>query len=269
MADLSDIENALVLLISDTLYPNGPSAPSVVSADCRVYRGWPLQAGLNGDLVTGICNITVFPSSRPGKLLAPLPIVYQSTAVLPALTVSVSGLTVQFSGTPALGHCAGLLVDRRTYVYRPVNGDSAGMVAAALADLVRADRTAHLSGATITVPGAQRLAARVVSDQMTSREVRRQEREVVVACWCSTPIQRDVVSKAIDAALARTAFLPMSDESSARIIYVDTSEFDQAQNALLYRRDLIYSMEYATIVSQNDPSMLFGDLRMGATETLA
>jgi hypothetical protein len=269
MADLSDVEDALVLLVSNTLYPEGLSAPSVVAADCRVYRGWPLQAGLNNDLAAGICSITVFPSSRPGKVLTPLPILYPSETVLPVFTASVSGSTARFSGTPANGHCAGLIVDRVGYVYRPANGDSAGMVAAALSDLVRADRAAHLSGTTVTVPGAQRLVARVVSDQVISREVRRQDREVIIACWCSTPTQRDMVARVIDTTLAQTRFLSMPDKSSARLMYVDTSEYDQAQSALLYRRDLVYLAEYATVVTANDPAMLFGDLKLGAAEALA
>jgi hypothetical protein len=54
------------------------------------------------------------------------------------------------------------------------------------------------------------------------------------------------------------AFLLVSDGSKARIIYRNTESYDQAQNALLYRRDLVYIVEYATITTFMQPSMLFG-----------
>ena len=269
MADLSEVEDALVLLTSTALYPDGLTNPSVVGADCRIYRGWPIQSGLNSDLAAGIVNVTVFPSPRPGRMLVPLPIVYKIGDPLPAFTASVAGETASFSGTPAPGHCAGILVDGRTYVYRPAKGDSAGMVAAALADLVRIDRIAQLSGATVIVPGANKLVARVVSDQSSAREIRRQERELVIACWCSTPTQRDVVAKTIDSSMSVVAFIPMPDASSSRLTYLDTTEYDQAQNANLYRRDLIYTAEFPTVIIKNDPAMLFGVLELGAASRIS
>jgi hypothetical protein len=44
------------------------------------------------------------------------------------------------------------------------------------------------------------------------------------------------------------------------MLYAGTTVFDQSQNARLYRRDLLYSVEYPTIISDTQPSMLFGDL---------
>ncbi len=34
--------------------------------------------------------------------------------------------------------------------------------------------------------------------------------------------------------------------------------FDQSQNARLYRRDLLYSVDYATTITASLPTMLFG-----------
>jgi hypothetical protein len=39
MADESDVEVALVNVISAALYPNGTSQASIPGPDCRIYRG--------------------------------------------------------------------------------------------------------------------------------------------------------------------------------------------------------------------------------------
>ncbi len=53
-------------------------------------------------------------------------------------------------------------------------------------------------------------------------------------------------------------FLLLPDATQARIIYHNTAGYDQSQNALLYRRDLIYTVEYPTVTTAQQPSMLFG-----------
>jgi hypothetical protein len=58
----------------------------------------------------------------------------------------------------------------------------------------------------------------------------------------------------------------MADNSSARLIFAGTTVFDQSQNAILYRRDLIYSVEYATTTADQQPSMLFGSLDLNSTD---
>jgi hypothetical protein len=66
------------------------------------------------------------------------------------------------------------------------------------------------------------------------------------------------VASAIDSAFDQLSFLMLSDSSNARIIYRNTASYDQAQNALLYRRDLVYTVEYPTTSVVQQPSMLFG-----------
>ncbi|MDR3536521.1 MAG: hypothetical protein P4L71_08475 [Acetobacteraceae bacterium] len=268
MADYADIENSLVTFIADALYPDGINAPSIVGTTCRIFRGWPLPAALNSDLSAGVVNVSVFPWKGSGRVLPPLPIVYRVNVALPALSAVVSDETVTFTGMPAVGQCAGLLIDGTSYVYRPQAGDSSALVAAAFAVLVNSDRIALLSGTTLTLPGASRVIGRVVADTVSLTEVRRQERETSITCWCATPDIRDTVAEAIDVALARVTFLPLVEGSSVRVRYCDSVQHDQSQNALLYRRDLIYTVEYPTVVRQTEPAMLFGDLKMGAVQTI-
>jgi hypothetical protein len=61
--------------------------------------------------------------------------------------------------------------------------------------------------------------------------------------------------------------LSLPDDSEGRLIYMNTNSYDQAQNALLYRRDLVYSVEYPTVTILQQPSMLFGASDTNGTVT--
>ena len=121
--------------------------------------------------------------------------------------------------------------------------------------------------ATITVPGAASVIARVACDHEATFESRRQEKDLRIACWCPAPTVRDAVRPLSTARSTRWDFCHYPTRPKARIVYRNTASYDQAQNALLYRRDLIYTVEYATITAIEQPSMLFGasDLNNNAT----
>jgi hypothetical protein len=110
--------------------------------------------------------------------------------------------------------------------------------------------------------------ARIASDSSFLREARRQSRDFVIACWCPTPALRDAVAGAIDAAMLDLRFFAIQDGTSARLIYITTMEYDQAQNSLLYRRDITFSVEYSTVVLENEPRMVFGDLSLGGADLI-
>ena len=90
-----------------------------------------------------------------------------------------------------------------------------------------------------------------------------------MTCWCPTPHTRDAAAGAIDLAMVPLTFLALADGSQGRVIYAGTTVFDQSQNALLYRRDLLYSVEYATVLTATQPAMLFGELGVNAAQVVA
>ena len=57
------------------------------------------------------------------------------------------------------------------------------------------------------------------------------------------------VAAAIDAAIDQVEFLPLPDTPRPVSSIKNTASYDQAQNALLYRRDLVYTVEYPTITT--------------------
>ena len=266
MADLADVETALVILISVALYPDGPAFPSTTGTDCRVYRGWPMPAALDADLKAGKVNVTVFPDAAPGQTLTHYSSEWRGLPATPTLSGIVIGNTVTFSGAATLGQVAGICFANSTFAYRTVDGDTPTSVSANLAALIRSQRIVRLVGPTLTIPGAANIIARVVADGPALREIRRQSHDIRLSLWCPTPALRDTASAIIDTALAGRIFIDLPDHSTGRLAYKNTAVFDQSQSAMLYRRDLIYSVEYATIASESLPAMLFGELALGAID---
>jgi hypothetical protein len=160
-------------------------------------------------------------------------------------------------------------VDGRSYAYRTVASDTPPSVAANIATLGRADGIVALSYGTIVFEGAGNVLARVVADASGLMEVRRQTQSFRVIFWCPSPPLRDTAAAAVDLSLATLRFITMPDGTAARLIFSGSTVFDQSQDAILYRRDLIYTVEYATAITALLPSMLFGDLDLNAANIIA
>ena len=260
MADLSDVENALVTEVIGALYPAGLTGESAVGVTCRVYRGWPSPATLNSDLTAGNVNVSVFPATAADELLAVYLDQPRSDSIPISLSATVTAQSIAFSGSVESDQIVGILIDGIPFSYRVINGDTTESIAANLGALIQIDRIVTLSGSSLIIPDAGTVIARVVTNATVSRTIRRQRREVHVSCWCPSPALRDAVCKTVDIALARSSFIDLADRTMMQVHYATTQLYDQSQNALLYRRDLCYNCQYVTLVNTNEPVMLFGDL---------
>ncbi len=258
MADISGVEQAVADAVTSILYPAGISQSSVVGALCRVYRGWPNSATLNADLGSGAVNVTVGADNASGRTTTRYLPSWNNAPAQPGATATTRGQAIAIGGDPATGDVVGAIIDGIPYAYRVEPGDSPDIVASNLEQLIQANRMASVHGADITVPGAVSITVRVVCDSAASFESRRQEKDLRIICWCSTPPLRDAVAAAIDTGFDQVDFLLLPDASQARIMYHNTAGYDQSQNALLYRRDLIYTVEYPSVTIAKQPSMLFG-----------
>jgi hypothetical protein len=260
MADLADIEQAIVNLVTTVIYPAGTTQASIIGSQCRIYRGWPVAANLNSDLSAGVINVTVSPDEEPGRTTTryfPRP---QIISYTPGTTIIAQSNTLTVGGTPTTGDLAGALINGAPYIYPIQANDTIGLVASGLAGTMIGSLSVTVTGSTLTINQPARIIARVVSRAASAIESRRQEKCIRVIFWCPDPTSRDTLAIATDQQMAQTTFLSIADGTSARIIYRNTRVYDQAQNASLFRRDLIYLTEYATISTQNLPSMLFGDV---------
>lgn len=256
MADVSDIESVLVSTITQALYPNGTGNPSVAGADCKIYRGWPIPANLNADLSAGKINVSVFPQDVEQRTTR-YPRTYQElTTPTVTLTLTASGTTITTGGTPATPLNAAALVNGKAYVYAVQNGDTLDAIATGLAALINADTPASSSGAVITIPAAKQLVARVGGVGTVIRETKRQKRGFQITFWCPTPALRDTVVPPVDKALADIDFLTLPDGTAGWLRYERSPISDRIERAALYRRDLIYSVEYGTTDTADAPQIV-------------
>ncbi len=262
MADQSDVETRLVALTADAVYPQGSDSGSACVQECRIYRGWPNPAALDADLSTGLVHITVTPVDGSIRNTTRYPDTWQWEPPAPTLWVSCAANVVTFGGTADPGQLAGLAADGRTYVHKTQEKDTPELVAAYLASQARADFVVQLSGGSITVLGAANVTGRVVSDAASSLEVRRQTQRFRIAFWCNDPAVRDRAVSTVDSALAQSRFMDLADASKARLTFAGGLTLDRSENASLYRRDLLYDVEYATSVTAIRPAMLFGTTTM-------
>lgn len=251
MADLTDVENALVALISATLYPNGTSQPSAVNVPAIVYPGWPQASQLDADLAaipsgTGRLHVTVFPTKTERNTTRYPTTPQDATTVGPTLTLTVSGQTITLGGTVSTPQNVAALVDASAYTYAVQATDTLASIAAALAAQIPG---ASASEAVITIPaGSVIRAARAGGSGTSISEVRRQQRVFQITIWADTPANRASVAKLIDPVLANTEFLTLADGTGAFVRYQSSCDDDMPQKANCYRRDLLYQVEYATTI---------------------
>jgi hypothetical protein len=270
VAELADVEQALVDVLIAASYPNGPDSLSSAGVPVRIYRGRPTNAALIADRTTGTVDVSVFPLAEATRNTTRWGV---QVSVLPSpstLTVGVSGNSANFAGVAISGDLGGALINYdQAFVYQAQAGDSAALVAAALGAAIRASMICSVTGATLTVPGAFNLVARTASRAQALQEWSRQEQGFQISIWAPTPVIRDRIAQVIGAALTQINFLTLADGTGGRLRYRATANFDGDQAASMYRRDLTFDVEYGTTVMTSSPTMLFGDLDCNSTTIFA
>ncbi len=278
MADQSDVEVALVNVISAALYPNGVSGgvpKTVTGQPARIFRGWPDSKALDSDLRAGVFNVSVYPRNGVERNTTRYPRTWQQQSLnATTYTLTATGSVITVGGSaPATYYPQNLaaFVSSKPYVVTAGAAQTAEQVAAALLALILVDwPSATLSGAAITLPSpAIPGAMRVGSTGTSIQEVKRQQKQFQVILWCPSPDIRDAVAEVVDAALGATDWLALPDGSAARLIYASSMINDAPEKEILYRRDLIYTAEWATTQTATDTEIVavqenlddqFGDL---------
>lgn len=260
MADQSDVEQALVLAIAAALYPTGvPGGDpplSVLNCGARVGRGWPNETALDADLRASILNVSVYPRNGVERNTTRFAATWQEGAVSPTtLTLTQVGGVVTVGGAqpaPFYLHNFAIMVDGHVFLFETGSTDTPSTIAAALgAEINAAIGGVTVSGAAITLPATANVTALEVGTvgQMT-REVSRQEKQFQVTIWAFNPVIRDQAASLLKPTLDATEFLTLADGSSARLVYAMSYQTDAPEKEILYRRDLIYLIEWATLQVQ-------------------
>lgn len=266
MADLSDVENALVALMTSAVYPNGTAAPSIAGVPVYVHRGWPNAETLDRHLAAGAVTISEFPVNGMSRNTTRYPQIW-SSPILPAnsLTVSVSGNAVTIGGTPASGILVGVAFGDQAAVYAVQASDTPASIAYAL---VPNFVGAYSQGPAIYLPTTLDVYARTGVRGTAYMETRRQEQAFQLTVWAPTPALRDASAGGLDAAISSVQLLVMPDNTAAHLVYRGTQVFDVVKKDNAWRRDLNYFAEYGTTQSLITAQMLFGDLYENGTLNL-
>ncbi len=258
MADISDVEQALVEVIASVLYPDGVGGASAVQSVVQVYRGWPPQLGLNTSLMSGVQTVSVSSDPKDTKETTRYPRVWRPGAIsAPSLTLTVVGQSVVVGGSAGAGQVAGVVADGTAYALSVGAEDTPISIAAGFAAMIPG---ASSVGDEVAIPGAASLLARVEGVGVASVETRRQQQGFLVNLWCSSPLARDSLAGVIDRALSGIDWLRLADGSAGLLRYKSTTETDTSENAGLFQRQLTYTVEYPTLVQATSPAMMFGAL---------
>ena len=264
MADLSDVNEALKTLCADALYPGGNTA---VGAEGRIYVGWPVPAQLDADLAKGIWHVSIFPLPGVDRNTTRFPKVWQTT-VAPSAALTLTDTSpvlgqdtvlpfyaapqITVGGAIQAGEVAAVKADGTWYTYTVQSSDTLASVATAIAGLVSG---ATANGDTVVFENSTDITARVTTTGTSGMEVRRQQRVFRLTAWAPSHTLRDTIAGTLDAYLAPIERFALPDGFGARLLYSGTHQTDELQRQTIYRRDLDYSVEYATTQTRTDSTI--------------
>jgi hypothetical protein len=248
LPDLSEVADTLVSKACAAVYPSGTSQPSVCGAAVKLFQGWPVPNDLEASLKAGKVQVSVYP--LPTERKTNRNISRQWNVIdpgSPTITTTVSGSTITFAGTVSTPQNVYILVNGKGYQYSVQANDTLTSIATSLTALIKVNiPAASSSGAAITVPSAYSLIARTGGIGSAVLELKRQEKEFQITVWAPTPTKRNQVAEAIDVALCEFTDIIFADQSHGIMRYCRTFQSDQTEKSGLYRRDLVYSIDYAT-----------------------
>jgi len=88
------------------------------------------------------------------------------------------------------------------------------------------------------------------------RELRRQIKDFQITVWAPTPQLREQAGAATDAALSAESNIDLGDGAPAQMFYARQFDSDKAENWHVYRRDLFFSVNFATTQTITAPEVI-------------
>ena len=247
MADLTDVQSALVAEIAQALYPNGTAQSSAVSAACKVYPGWPVSASLDTDMAAGAVNISVF-GTQMARAVTQMPAVWQTVGITATqLLATVAGLTITLSGTITTPQAVTVLQGSQAWSYAVQATDSLPSICTGLAALIPG---ATSNGSTLTLASGPAPVVRFAQPATVLQEVGRQKQIFQVSVWAPNPALRAAVASLIDPQIRVNYRLTMPDGSAAEVRFVGSADDDSLDKRVTFVRHLRYEVEFATTQTQ-------------------
>lgn len=262
MADLSDLTGYLKQTALSAVYPGGTSQPSIAGIDCTIEEGWPNPAQLELDIAGqeknasgatvprpgGVCaHVSVFP--MPGTGVKVYQILDQTYTIKPpsyGMTFTLEDDTITVTGEPKPGEYLTLICDDAVVCSQ--SGATTQELLAALAEQAQVNYPgASSTDDTLTVPVGHSLVVRQGGTAVQGKVTHRQRQCIMVTVWAPTPETRNSLAIAVDGLIKQNNKITLPDTSQAMVIYDRTNVTDLQETVGIYRRDLIYDVEYATL----------------------
>ena len=244
MADLSDVQERLAEICAAAIYPSGAAQPSVIGASARIAPGWPVSANLDADLAKGIVNVTIFPVR--GTVANTYQVLEPAGVLVPAVhgvSASVIGSSITFSGGPSATEYVTLQIGHHSYSRG--GATLSALLAALLADIQVDYPSATLVGSTLTIPNQSGFIVRSGAQATLVETIRRISQPFMITVWAASPALRSTTGDLLTRTLVNSTRVYLADTSQMRCVFSRTDEWDNRENALLYRRDLVFNVDYA------------------------
>lgn len=260
MADISDVETALVDIIAGLVYPTG-SPPSVLGLPIKVYAGWPDGLTLDKDLAKPAAqalHVSIYPQPAARNTtrrdrddweeVELNPLTYAAAGNPASGTITISG------AAPAVYYPQNfaVIVNGLPYVYQATAAQTAAQVATGLAAAIAVGVPGTAAvGAVVQLPATAVLrASRVGTTGTAIRFVGEEERVFQIILWTDSPDNRTALARRIDPYLRDLPRFELPDGQWARLTYARSEDNDFQQKQGIYRRDLYFSVEFATTITE-------------------
>jgi hypothetical protein len=278
MATVSDVEAALQDLIFAALYPNG-APPSVLGYPVKIYAGWPDPQQLDADMVETAPGVP----TAAHVAIYPLPAERNTTRYpkerdedpIPATTytLTAAGQVITVGGAapnPYVPQNLAAFVNGKPYVVQATAGQTPAQVAAALRAAIAADVAGtSIAGAQITLPaGAAHRGAAGGLDGLDHARGAAPGEAVPDRTFCaSSPASpRCGVGPLRPGPCTMWLHLALADGSLAYMTYHGSREDDFAQKQRIYRRLHVFTVEYATTITEAAAQIVAGEVDIAAAD---
>jgi len=243
MADVSEVSKFIAQRVAASLYPDGESETSLAGVPVKIYPGWPVPDALQLDIEAGAAHVTVWPLPGERKVSTDLGRPFWTVAKgEPSLQVNVNGSIITLSGEVTADTNVQIALGSKAYRFHFPANTTLSSVRERLSEALP---LASILVGRIMVLNAGRITASVTTAGTVVRELRRQIKEFQVTVWAPTPVLRNRIGMLVDVTLSEQHHIDLGDHAPAQMLYARQSESDAGGNFHIYRRDLIFSVNFA------------------------
>lgn len=253
MASTDDVARYLASRVAGVVYPGGGRLPGIVNTAMKVYPGWPVPGILQQDIDNGGMHISVWPLPTERKISPALGRPFRVMAKgKPTLQFTVNGTTIGVAGVASELTNVQITLNGKTYTFH----FRAGTTAEKALDVLSVSLPRSFTiGSSLFIMLVRHLSISVSTAGIAVRELRRQIKDFQITVWAPTPGLRDRIGSAIDAALSEQSHIDLNDGAPAQLLYARQFDSDRSENWHVYRRDLIFSVNYATTQTISAPEV--------------